>query len=133
MVPPKKKNRHSVMCPCNEHITAQTRYFHPLLNKLNGGSAKKRSEILKKCDPCFVRYLGHCASGILTSSIKLPKKEYKKLGGSKKLLLTLADDNKSISAKRRALVGQSGGGVFIPILVAAASALISSLIQKAIK
>lgn len=128
----KHRKRHSTICPCNEHVATQTRYFNPLLNKLNNATEKKRVSILKQCDPCFIRYLGSCAKGVLTSSIKLPKKEYAKLNGSKNLLLTLANDKRTILNKRQSLVKHSGGGFFIPILVAAASSLISSLIQKAV-
>lgn len=124
-----RKGRHSTVCPCKEHIITQTKYYKPILKKIGDGSELNQKKIIKQCDPCFIRYLGYCAKGILSTAIQLPKNEYKRLSGSKKLLLTLADKSKSVPIKRAALLHKSGSGIFIPILASAISALISSLIK----
>jgi hypothetical protein len=122
------KHRHSPVCPCNENIKTQSKYYEKILKKCK--SKKNCEDLLKKCDPCFIRYLSRGAHGILTQSIQLPEKSYKKLGSSKKSLIKLSNPNISIARKRNLLINKKGGGVIIPTLIAS---VIGSLISKAIQ
>jgi hypothetical protein len=123
------KRKHSQVCPCSEHIKTQTKFYSKLLPKLGRGSVKKREELLKKCDPCFIRYLGKCASGVLQKAIKLPKHSYNSLSDSKHLLVHLADPEISVGKKRRKLLSQVGSG-FFPIIAGIASTLLGNLLSK---
>lgn len=123
------KRKHSTVCPCGEHIKTQTRYYSKLLPKLGHGRLKKREEILRKCDPCFIRYLGKCASGVLHSVIKLPRKSYQTLSDSKKLLIHLANPKTSVEQKRKKLLNQVGSG-FFPIIAGLASTVLGNLLGK---
>lgn len=123
----KHKHKHSPVCPCNENIKTQSNYFSKILKKCK--RKKHGEEVLKKCDPCFIRYLARGAHGILTQSIKLPKKTYSKLGSSKKTLIKLSNPNISIAKKRSLLVNKNGGAAFIPALLAT---VLGGVISKAI-
>jgi hypothetical protein len=123
------KRKHSTVCPCGEHIKTQTSYYSKLLPQLGCGNLKKRADILKKCDPCFIRYLGKCASGVLHSVIKLPHKSYQSLSDSKKLLIHLSNPKTSVERKRKQLLGQVGSG-FFPIIAGLASTLLGNLFGK---
>lgn len=122
------KHRHSPVCPCNENIKTQSRYYEKILKKCK--NKKNCEDLLKKCDPCFIRYLSRGAHGILTQSIKLPEKTYKKLGSSKKSLVKLSNPNLSIAKKRHLLINKDGGAAFIPALLAS---VIGGIISKAIR
>jgi len=124
-----KKRKHSTVCPCDEHIKTQTDYYRKLLPKFGGRSLKKRKELLTKCDPCFIRYLGHCAAGVLKSAIKLPRESYHSLSDSKKLLIHLANPKIGIEKKRKRLLSQVGSG-FFPIIAGVASTLLGNLLSK---
>lgn len=123
-------NRHLHICPCKEHIKTQTRYYAPLLKKLGSGSEKYRATALQKSDPCFIRYLGKCAKGILDTNIKLTKRNYSDLAESKQLLLTLANPSSKLYSKRKALIRHSGGGFFLPILANLAASTIGPLVVE---
>lgn len=126
-----RKKRHSRVCPCREHIKIQTQYFSPLLQKLGKSSFSEQREIIKGCDPCFIRYLGKCACGILNTNIKLNKKDYASLKDSKRLLLSFAKPDVSLKKKRALLQNQNGGAFpFLSILGGLASSLIGNLITK---
>jgi hypothetical protein len=127
----KKQRRHSHVCPCNENVKTQTEFYSGILDKLGQGNTALRKRILKSSDPCFIRYLSRCAHGVLSSHIKLPKKEYSRLNGSKPLLLKLVSKSKSITKKRKLLQDQIGGG-FFSLLGGIAAAVIGNLINKAI-
>jgi len=122
------KKRHSRVCPCHEHIKTQTQYFGDTLSQLGGEgtSEKHRKKLISKCDPCFIRYLSKCATGILHSAIKLPKKQYKTLQGDKKFLISLVSPSSSVEAKRQKLLKHSGSG-FFPLLARIAATLIKTL------
>lgn len=107
------KKRHSRVCPCNEHVKSQTNYFGESLNRIgNDSSVKQRKRFLKRCDPCFIRYITKCAAGILHSAIKLPKKTYKTLQGDKRFLLSLVKPSVGVETKRQQLLNHSGSGFF---------------------
>lgn len=125
------KRPHSLLCKCREHIKCQTQHYHKLLSKLGSGKVSKRAQILQNCDPCFIRYLGKCASGVLQSAIKLPKKSYKELSDSKQLLVKIANPNVSVEKKRGHLISQIGSG-FFPIIASIASSVLGNLLSKAI-
>lgn len=127
---PQKKRRHSRMCPCHEHIKTQTHYYAPLMKKLSGSDDKHRVEVIKSCDPCFIRYLGKCACGILSSNIKLRKKEYSSLKNSKNLLLNFANPHRGLQQKRLLLQQEQNGAAFpfLSILGGIASSLLGDLI-----
>lgn len=127
----KKQRRHSHVCPCNENVKTQTKFYSGILEKLERGNTALRKRIIKSSDPCFIRYLSRCAHGVLSSHIKLPKKEYSRLNGSKPLLLKLVSKSKSIAKKRKILQDQVGGGLFT-ILGGIAAAVVGNLINKAI-
>ena len=123
------QRRHSKICPCNEHIQTQAQYYSDLTHKLiRQESPKSRKAILRKTDPCFIRYISRCAKGVLTGDVPLQnKKEYKNL--NKTLLTKLATPHKSIDNKRNILIKQSEQtGGFLGILAEIAAAAIASLI-----
>lgn len=129
-----RKKRHSKICPCDERIETRTRYFHALVKKLKKARKSERVLLLRNSDPCFIRYLGHCAKGILSSTIHLPENTYKRLSGVKNLLVKLASNRLSVDKKRKHLLTQKGGAfpVLIPILANIATAVVSGLIEKAV-
>lgn len=121
--------RHSKVCPCKEHIQTQAQYYSDLSNRLiRNESPKSRKAILRKTDPCFIRYASRCAKGVLTGDVPLRKKtDYKKL--NKTLLTNLASPHKSAEKKRNILIKQSQqSGGFLGILAEIAAAAIASLI-----
>lgn len=129
----RRKKRHSRVCPCREHIRVQTQYYSPLLQKLGKSNDKVQNRILNDCDPCFIRYLGKCASGILNAHIKLKKRDYSSLRNSKNLLLKFAKPEVSLHKKRELLQKQGGGAFpFLAILGGLASSLIGDLLTKRI-
>ena len=131
----RRKKRHSKLCPCNEHIKVQTQYFSELVKKLSKLNETKRNKLFKSIDPCFIRFLGHCAQGILSSHIKLDKKAYKSLTPFKSSLLKLANTKLSTDKKRKELLkGQSGGflGIIAGIVGAALAELVSTGVKKLI-
>ena len=94
-----KKKRHSSTCPCREDIKTQTQFYSKLLKKVSRGSKNTRNLLLEQCDPCFIRYLGHCATGILFSNIQLHKDRYGGLKGTKKFMLRLINPKISVEKK----------------------------------
>lgn len=134
----KKQNRnsfrrHSAYCPCREHIRAQTQYFASNLRRLGGGSVKKIDNLIAASDPCFIRFIGKCANGILRDKIQLPSTDYEQLKPVTKSLIKLAHPNTTIGQKRILLKQrQQGGGAFplLPILGSLAATLLSNLIAK---
>ncbi len=126
-----RKRRHSASCPCREDIRTQTHFFSKLLKKLSRSTKKQRDVILSKCDPCFIRYLSHCAKGILSSHIKLPKEQYGGLKGSRKYMLRLVNSRVSIKNKRKHLRSQLGSG-FFPLLASITSTVLGNIIGKLI-
>jgi hypothetical protein len=71
--------------------------------------------------------LANCATGILHSVIKLPKKTYKTLQGDKNFLLSLVKPSASISSKRQHLLKHSGSG-FFPLLAGIAATVLKSIL-----
>lgn len=126
-----KKKRHSHVCPCNENVKTQTKFYSGLMEKLGRGNNRVRKRLIKSSDPCFIRYLSRCAHGVLSSHIKLPRKEYSSLSGTKPLLLKLVNKSKSIAKKRKLLQEQIGSG-FFPLLAGIAASVIGNLINKVI-
>lgn len=128
---PGKIRRHSRMCPCREHIRTQTHYYAPLMQKLSQTDEKGRTKVLKECDPCFIRYLGKCACGILSANIKLKKRDYSSLKSAKGVLLNFANPHIGLEKKRALLERQSGSAFpFISILGGIASSLLGDLLFK---
>jgi hypothetical protein len=122
------KKRHSRVCPCHEHIKVQTKYFGSIMNNIGQqNDAKKRNKILTRCDPCFIRYLSKCATGILHSAIKLPKKTCKTLQGDQNFLLSLVKPSASVEVKRRQLLKHSGSG-FFPLLARIAATVLKTFL-----
>jgi hypothetical protein len=126
------KRRHSVACPCHEDIRTQTHFFSKLLKKIGRATKKQRDLILSECDSCFIRYLGHCAKGILSSHIRLPQDQYGGLKGSKQFILKLVNPRVSINNKRRHLRSQLGSG-FFPLLASIASSVLGSIAGRLIQ
>jgi hypothetical protein len=123
--------RHSMLCPCGEHIRTQTELYAPLLRKLGSGGPVKKRNVVSKCDPCFIRFLGRCACGVLNTNIHLKPDDYSSLKGSKEVLLKLAHPNTSVSIKRTLLKRQSGAAFpFLSVLGTLASTVLSNLFLK---
>lgn len=123
------KRRHSQSCLCHQSIKSQTQEYSGLINDLTDD--KKRKKILKRCDPCFLRYICKCVNGVLHSAIKLPKESYKQLKGEKKFLVSLVKKKSSILKKRKKLLKHKGSG-FWPILSNIASTVLGTLISAVI-
>jgi len=126
-----KIKRHSKECPCNENIKVQSEFFGGAIDKLVKSGPKKQTELLKKSSPCFVRYLSHCAGGVLKGHVKLPKKKLKELSSEKKVLLNLVSPKISWRKKRTLFAREQKGG-FLRVLSGIASAALSSLIGNQI-
>lgn len=125
-----RKKRHSPVCPCREHIKDQTAYYAPFLHKLGQSEERQQRKLIHTCDPCFIRFLGKCACGILNANIKLRKKDYKALKPSKQLLMNFANPHISVKHKRNLLQKQSGGGFpFFSILGGIASSLLANILS----
>ncbi len=123
-----RMRRHSTKCPCQEHIRTQTQFYGTLLQKLGRANGKKQQRIISRCDPCFIRFLGKCACGVLHTNIQLKKSDYSVLKDSKNLLLKLAHPHVSIASKRDALRGKTGGAFpFFSILGTLATSVLSDL------
>ena len=127
-----QKRRHSKLCPCNEHIKIQTQYFSDLIKRLNGLNETEQNKILNSVDPCFIRFLGHCAQGILSSDIKLNKLGYQTLSPFKKSLIKIANPSLSIQKKRKELLKNQRGG-FLGIVAGIVGAALAELVSKGIQ
>jgi hypothetical protein len=128
----KKKTFHSVKCPCNEHIKVQTEFFSDFVKKLqNSKSKKKQTTLLSKVNPCFFRYLSHCASGVLQGDIKLSKQKLKEIASEKKLLIKLVRPSVSFDKKREYFINEQKGG-FLGILAGIAASALSSILGSQI-
>lgn len=121
----KLHRRHSRVCPCRENVKTQTQYFGKLLNKL--AKSKNKKSILKKVDPCFIRYLRNCAKGLLHTHIEVPESQLSDLASCKELLLELAREREGIEKKRNLLLKHKGG--FFPILAGIASAALGNIVS----
>ncbi|HLP34440.1 MAG TPA: hypothetical protein VK133_00365 [Amoebophilaceae bacterium] len=123
--------RHSASCPCREHIRTQTQFYGTLLKKLGSGGPIKRQNVITQCDPCFIRFLGKYATGLLHTNIRLKKEDYSALKDSKDLLLKLAHPNTSVKVKRSTLKKQTGAAIpFFSILGSLASTVLGNLFLK---
>jgi len=127
----KIKKRHSKDCPCNENIKVQSEFFGKTINKLAHSSPKKRFGLIAKASPCFIKYLSHCACGILKGHIKLTKKKLKELRKEKKVLMKLVTPKLSLGKKKQLLMKEQIGG-FLGVLAGIASATLSSIIGNQI-
>ena len=121
--------RHSVSCPCFENIKVQTEYFSDFIEKVASSDKKKQTTLLSKADPCFIRYLSHCAKGVLNGGIKLSKKKFKEIAPDKKVLIKLVRKTTPLELKRDFLIKEQKGG-FLSILAGIAAAAVSSILSK---
>lgn len=125
----RRHRRHSHVCPCHENIRTQSQYFIKLLTKFaKAKSLSLKKSILKKADPCFIRYLCNCAKGLLHTHIKVPQDQYPDLSSSKDLILELAKNKQGIEKKRELLLKHKGG--FFPILAGIASAAVGNILSS---
>lgn len=124
-----KKVRHWKKCPCNEHIKVQTEFFADFIQKLQNPKTQKK--LLNRANPCFFRYCGQCANGILRGDIKLSKKRLHQLVPEKKLLLKLVRPTVSLDSKKNFFLKEQKGG-FLGALAAIASSALSSIIGSQI-
>lgn len=127
-----RTRRHSARCPCNEHIRTQTQYFAPTVERLTKvDDEKKQRKLLRKCDPCFIRYIGRCADGILRTCVKLKQSDYDQLKPAKQLLLKLAHPYITLKKKRKLLRNQNGGAFpFLSVLGSLVTSIIGDLIVR---
>lgn len=126
-----RRNRHSSTCPCREHIRTQTQLYGGLISRLGSSNFHRQKKIISSCDPCFIRYLGRCACGLLHANIRVKKRDYSALRESKDLLLALARPNGSISSKRFALINNQGGAIpLFSILSTLVSSVLGNLFFK---
>lgn len=123
--------RHSESCPCFENIKVQTEYFSDFIEKVSNGDKKRQSALLSKADPCFIRYLSHCAKGVLNGDIHLSKKKFKEIVPDKKVLIKLVRKTTPLEQKRQFLIKEQKGG-FLGILAGIASAALSSILSRQI-
>jgi len=127
----KIKKRHSKYCPCSENIKVQSEFFGGAINELANSPPKKRVGLIAKASPCFIKYLSHCACGILMGHIKVTKKKLKELAKEKPLLIKLVTPKLSLNKKRKLFMKEQKGG-FLSILAGIASAALSSIIGNRI-
>lgn len=125
----RKNARHSKKCACNEHIKVQTEFYSDFINKLQ--NPKTQNKLLSRANPCFFRYCGQCANGILKGNIKLSKKRLQQLIPEKKLLLKLVRPSVSLDSKKNFFLKEQKGG-FLGVLAAIASSALSSIIGSQI-
>lgn len=79
-------------------------------------------------DPLFYKAIRELVKNTINKNISLNDEEKKRLRRYKRHLISFGKKNKS-PRKRRNLVLQTGTGVFIPLILPLASAIISSLIK----
>ena len=121
----KKIKRHSEKCPCQEHIKVQTEFYSDFIQKLQ--NSKNQKKLLERANPCFFRYCGHCANGILRGDIKLSKEKLKLLAPEKKLLLKLTRSSVPLENKRQFFMKEQKGG-FLGILAGIVGSALSSIL-----
>lgn len=121
----RKSKRHSEKCPCNEHIKVQTEFYSDFIQKLQ--NPKNQKKLLERADPCFFRYCGQCANGILRGDIKLSKEKLKQLAPEKKLLLKLTRPSVSLESKKTSFLKEQKGG-FLGVLAGIVGSALSSIL-----
>lgn len=118
--------RHTSDCGCFGKSKDAAIKHWPLLYQVMQGVPKKNRDTFKKCNHCFINFLGECCRAVLCEIIPLSDETYQKLKPHKKDLLFLANTKIPLKHKRARLIKQ-GGGFLSFILPALASALFGVL------
>ena len=117
--------RQSKKCACaGKSVAEKFALFKSQLEGLIKGTPKRRSELLKKGSPCFVKLLCEVALNILKGNIVLPLSEYEELKPYKELILLLCEKNVSLEKKQKLLARKLGA--FLPKILPGILRVISS-------
>lgn len=105
------------------------KYMH-VLHTLQTATPRLRKSILENSDNQLIKTLIECVQNTLNGNVVLNQKEIKKLRRFKTVLRELRNDKCKLEKKRKLIV-QSGGGAFLPILLAPiVSAAITHFLKK---
>lgn len=91
-------------------------YIH-ILHTLQSAKPKLRKSILENADIHVIRTLIECIQNTLNGNVRLGQNEIKKIKRFKKVLRELLNSKCKLEKKRKLII-QSGGGAFLPILLA---------------
>jgi hypothetical protein len=98
------------------------------LDKLNKTkSSKEKKLLISKVNDCVIKSIAEISHNCLIGNVPLSSCSYKKLKKYKEVLRKVADKKISIK-KKRTVINQRGG--FLNILIPAALALLTSVIEK---
>lgn len=101
-----------------------------ILHTLQTAKPKLRKSILENADISFIKTLIECVQNTLNGNVPLNEKELKKIKRFRKVLRELLSSKCKLEKKRQIII-QSGGGAFLPILLAPiVTAAISHFFKK---
>lgn len=102
-------------CVCRKHVSERLKKYLPILRQLCGADPSSLKEIIGKSSPCLVRLISELGLNILKGTVKLPKRQYKKLKPYKRLLISLSKPGFSADKHRQILLKKKGG--FLPAIL----------------
>lgn len=105
------------------------KYIH-ILHTLQTAKPRLRKSILENADIQLIKTLIECVQNTLSGNVPLNQNEIKKLKRFKTVLRVLLNSKCKLEKKRKLII-QSGGGAFLPVLLAPiVSAAINHFLKK---
>ena len=92
--------------------------------------SKKRQELLKHADPCFIKLLCECTLNVLKGRVRLDKRQLKRLGPHAHTMVKISKIKNHPAKKNKELLETKGG--FLPIILPALISALGTLAGKAV-
>jgi hypothetical protein len=125
-MPPKKRTQQQLN---NLTRIASNEAFLRLLHNTN---SRQRKELIRTASKDQILSVCECAFNILRKNVELNPYQIKQLRKAKRIVYTIADKKVPVAEKKKKLE-QTGGGAFIPLLLAPiVSGLVGSLFDRLI-
>ena len=115
---------------CRRHISHRLIKYMELLKKIMKARSKKRQELLKKAEPCFIKLLCECTLNVLKGRIHLDKRQLKRLGPHAHTMVKVSKVKRHPTKKDKEVLETKGG--FLPIILPALISALGTLAGKAV-
>jgi hypothetical protein len=117
---------------CNKHISERIEKYLSLLKDLSHAESKRRDQILRDADICFIKLLRECAINVLKGNIPLEKTQTKKLSRHAQTLVKFATNKPTNYDRQKQLLMKNGGflPIILPALITALGGIAGNVISK---